>query len=53
MGKRGRKTIRSVKRARYAVSFEQRYGMNRKAWPLWKKEHTAQEVHNKRVRATI
>ena len=52
-GKRGRKTIRSIKRKRYDVSFENRYGMNRKVWVQWKKEHTPEEVHKKRVRAIV
>ena len=37
-GKRARKLIRAVKRARYVVSFQQRYKMTRPEWTAQKKE---------------
>lgn len=52
-GKKGRKTMRAVKRQRYNASFERRYGMSRKAWVEFKETHTPAEVHAKRVAAIV
>ncbi len=50
-GKRGRKAIRSVKRKRYAVSFERRYGMSRKAWVTFKRDNSGEVANARREKA--
>jgi hypothetical protein len=46
-GRRGRKTIRSVKRKRYADNFIRKYGMTRSEWVKFKKTNP-QEANSKR-----
>ena len=45
------KLQRKTKRAKYTVSFEQRYNIKRKEWVKFKKESTPAEVNTKRVSA--
>lgn len=49
-GKRGRKTIRSIKRERYNKSFVRRYGMTREDFRELKKSDP-QAAHALRIKA--
>lgn len=49
MSKGKHKDYAKQNRERYAARFLREYGMNHIDWCKWKKTHTKQEVHQKRL----
>ena len=51
MGKGKHKDYSKLNRERYKKNFLNEYGMNHADWCKWKKNHTKEEVHQKRLDA--